>query len=265
MTAPAGGTTVTLPTGRSIPASSGGIAGSCTVMVDVTAATAGAYINTLVVGALQTSDGSNTAPTSATLTVNPVASNVPPTLGKGFSQTTISVGGVSTLTITLSNPNDSVATLNGPLIDTLPTGVVIAPTPNASTTCGGGTTVTAPAGGTTVTLPTGRSIPASSGGIAGSCTVTVDVTAPHKGSFLNTLVVNALNTTNGSNTAPASATLTVNPVVVAGPAPATNVPTLNEWGMTIFMVLAGLVSIYYRGKRGEKTDKGKSTMKAMYG
>ena len=107
-----------------------------------------------------------------------------PTLGKGFSQTTISVGGVSTLTITLSNPNDSVATLNGPLIDTLPTGVVIAPTPNASTTCGGGTTVTAPAGGTTVTLPTGRSIPASSGGIARSCTVTVDVTAAIAGAYI---------------------------------------------------------------------------------
>ena len=77
-------------------------------------------------------------------------------------------------------------------------------------------------------LADGRSIPASSGGIAGSCTVTVDVTAPHKGRLLNTLVVNALNTTNGNNTAPASATLTVNPVVVAGPAPPPMSPRLTS-------------------------------------
>jgi len=67
-----------------------------------------------------------------------------PTLGKAFSPATIDAGGVSTLTITLSNADATVATLTAPLVDTLPTGVVIAPTPNLGTTCGG---VGGPGGG----------------------------------------------------------------------------------------------------------------------
>ena len=62
-------------------------------------------------------------------------SPVVPTLGKAFNPATINAGGVSTLTITLSNPNASVATLTAPLVDTLPSGVVIAATPSVSTTC----------------------------------------------------------------------------------------------------------------------------------
>ena len=195
---------VTLPSGATIPS------GTCTVTVNVTAPLGGNFINTLLAGALQTSNGSNAAPAIATLTV--VSLDVPPSLGKGFSPVSINAGGVSTLTITLSNPNTSVATLNEPLTDTLPTGMVIAPTPNASTTCGGGATVTATAGENTVTL-TGGSIPA-----AGTCTVTVDVTAATAGAYLNTLVVGALQTSNGSNTLPAIVTLTVVPLVPPRPA-----------------------------------------------
>ena len=80
-----------------------------------------------------------------------------PTLGKAFSPATIlAAGGVSTLTITLSNPDVTVATLTAPLIDTLPSGVVIAATPNVSTTCGGVGAPVAVAGASTVTLPAGR-------------------------------------------------------------------------------------------------------------
>jgi len=227
--------TVTL-TGGSIPAN-----GTCTVTVDVTAPTAGNYINQLAAGALQTSNGTNVAPAFATLTVNPlVPPGGPPTLGKAFSPVLINAGGVSTLTITLSNPNVAVATLNVPFTDTLPTGVVIAATPNASTTCSGTGAVSASPGGSTVTLPATRSIPASVGGIAGTCTVTVNVTAPRGGSYSNSLAAGALDTSNGSNAAPAVATLTANPAPAAMP-----IPTLSEWGMIIFMMLVGLISIYY--------------------
>ena len=203
VTATAGGSTVTL-TGGSIPAS-----GSCTVTVAVTAPAGGAYVNTLPAGALQTSNGNNAAPAAATLTVN-APGVVAPTLGKAFSPATIDAGGVSTVTITLHNPNDTAATLTAAFVDTLPSGVVIAATPDAGTTCGGA--VTATAGGSTVTL-TGGSIPAS-----GSCTVTVAVTAPGGGVFVNTLPAGALQTSNGNNAAPAAATLTVNtPGVVIAP------------------------------------------------
>jgi len=64
VTATAGGTTVTLPAGRSIPGNS-----SCTVNVQVTAICDGAYVNTLLPGALQTNKGFNDTPASATLSV----------------------------------------------------------------------------------------------------------------------------------------------------------------------------------------------------
>jgi hypothetical protein len=49
----AGGSTVALPTTRSIPAGSGTTPGTCTVTVDVTAATAGSYVNTFAVNTLK--------------------------------------------------------------------------------------------------------------------------------------------------------------------------------------------------------------------
>jgi uncharacterized repeat protein (TIGR01451 family) len=178
-------------TGGSIPAD-----GSCTVTVPVTAPNGGSYFNSLAAGALQTSNGSNAAPAIATLTVSPPASI---TLNKAFSPATINTGGKSTLTITLSNNNGTAAAMTAPLTDTLPCGVTVASTP--TTTCGG--TVTSSASSVTLT---GGSIPAD-----GSCTVTVPVTAPHGGSYFNSLAAGALQTTNGSNAAPAIATLTVSP------------------------------------------------------
>ncbi|MDQ3773223.1 MAG: hypothetical protein M3461_02010 [Pseudomonadota bacterium] len=165
----------------------------------VTAKNKGSYINKLPAGALQTNKGSNAAQAVATLTVNQSASAAPK-LSKAFSPATIKAGGVSTLTITLSNTNTTKANLTAPLTDTLPSGVVVV-AGSATTTCGGKLTVNK--GGTTVTL-TGGSIPAK-----GSCTVTVKVTAKYKGSYINKLPAGALKTDKGSNAAQAAATLTV--------------------------------------------------------
>ncbi len=155
----------------------------------------------------------------------------PPTLGVAFNPVTIPAGGVSTKTITLSNPNSSAANLLAPLTDTLPAGLVIAAVPNASTTCGG--VVTATAGGNTVTL-TGGVIP---GGAPGTCTVTVDVTAALGGNYINSLPAGALQTSNGNNAAPAIATLTVVPL--AGPpllSKAFNPATINAGGSSILTI-----------------------------
>jgi len=182
-----------------------------------------------------------------TITV-PVCAPLPPpggvTLGKVFNPSTITQGGVSTLTITLSNNNAGVATLNADFTDNLPGGMVIANPTNASTTCSGGTaTVTAIAGGTAVTLLSGATIP---GGTPGTCTVTVNVIATGVGSLVNTLDVGDLSVdiTGGdedvTNTAPVSVPLKAN---ANKP-----IPTLNGWGVIIFMVLAGLGSVYYLRK-----------------
>jgi uncharacterized repeat protein (TIGR01451 family) len=84
-------------------------------------------------------------------------------------------GGTSTLTITLSNASTTAATLNAPLTDTLPSGVVVSG--SASTTCGG----TASTGVSSVAL-TGGTIPAN-----GSCSLMVNVVAANGGSFINSL------------------------------------------------------------------------------
>jgi hypothetical protein len=155
-----------------------------------------------------------------------------PTLAKAFNPTNILAGGVSTLTITLSNPVDGTSTLTAPLVDTLPSGVVVAATPNVSTTCGGVGAPVAVAGGSTVTLPSGRSIPA-----LGSCTLRVDVTAAVGGVYVNILPVGALVTDNGNNAAPAIAILTV------GLPGAAAIPTLSEWMMIMLAALLVLFGV----------------------
>ena len=150
-------------------------------------------------------------------------------LAKAFLPATIRPGGVSVFTITLSNNNVGAATLTGLLTDTLPGGVVIAPTPSASTTCGAGV-VTAVAGASTVSLSAGSTIP---GGTPGTCTVTVSVTASAVGTYTNTLPIGALATTVGSNTVAAVAIL----LATAN----TSIPTLSEWGM---IILAGLLAVF---------------------
>ena len=132
----------------------------------------------------------------------------PPTITKVFSPDPIAINGVSTLTFTLTNPNASNA-LNGvTFTDTLPTGLQVAATPNASTTCGGTPTWAPIAGSTTLTFgsPTGATIPLSS-----SCIVRVNVTGIAAGAYQN--VSGFISSTNGgTNTSPsgsAQASLTV--------------------------------------------------------
>lgn len=198
-----GKSTVSL-TGGAIPAD-----GTCTVTVAVTAPNAGSYINSLPAGALKTSIGNSVSPAVATLTVTPVVAPVlvPPTLGKSFNPATISVDGVSTLVLTLSNSNAVIDTMTAPLTDHLPAGMTVDGT--ASTTCGG--TVDALKGSTSVTL-TGGTIPAK-----GSCTVSVEVTPDCECPYYNSVSAGSLKTDNGNNAAAAVATLTVTKAILGGP------------------------------------------------
>ena len=206
-TAPAGGGTLTL-TGGAIPAG-----GSCAVSAVVMAPGEGSFINSMGVGALKTDEGNNAAPSVTTLTVNAPVS-VLPRLGKAFSPSTISPGGVSEVIITLSNSNADAAALTAPLTDHFPNGVVVSG--YASTTCGGA--LTANKGSSYVTL-TGGDIPANA-----SCTITVPVTAGVAGNYYNSLAAGALHTNNGNNASPAVATLTVSSVK-----PPCQTPSLNKW------------------------------------
>ena len=194
---------VTAVAGSSVISLTGGTlaaATSCTIAVDVTGTTAGIKNN--VTGAIASVEGGTGGIATASLTV--VA---PPTITKSFGVSSILVGGSTTLSFTIANPNVS-ATLTGvEFADTLPTGLVVS-TPNGLTgTCGGGT-ITATAGGTTVSL-TGASLVAGA-----TCTFSIDVTATAGGDYTNT--TGAAGSANGGSGAAATARLIVSTDAEAG-------------------------------------------------
>jgi uncharacterized repeat protein (TIGR01451 family) len=121
------------------------------------------------------------------------------TINKTFSPSSMTVGGTSTVTISLGNTG-AIAATGTTFTDTLPGGLVVASPSNVATTCGG--TASATSGGSTVSL-SGGTIPAS----GGTCTVTVAVTASTLGNYTNTLPAGAVTSSQGSNASAASATL----------------------------------------------------------
>ena len=189
VTAAASGTTLAL-SDASIPAN-----GSCTVTVNVTAAAAGNYVNSIPIGGLTTANaGANSTAANATLAVlNAV------TATKAFGPATIGVNGVSVLTITLTNGNATAVT-GAAFTDAYPGGLINTASASGATTCAGGT-VTATNGGSSVALASGT-VPAN-----GACTVSVNVTSAATGVYNNS--TGPVTTTNAGTAAAGSATLTV--------------------------------------------------------
>jgi uncharacterized repeat protein (TIGR01451 family) len=193
--ATAGGTSVAL-SGASIAANA-----TCTITVGVTGTLVNTYTNTIPASALtDTQNVTNPAPATATLKIIP--NNV--AIAKAFAPTLIPVGGTSVLTITIPNTATGAIALSAVgLTDSLPTNVVVAPAPNASTTCPSGT-VTASAGATTVVLG-GATLAAGA-----TCTVTLTVTSGTAGTYTNTIPAGGLTDTQTvSNANPATAQLQV--------------------------------------------------------
>ena len=186
-------TTISL-SGATIPAN-----GSCTFQADVTGAVAGSYLNTIPAGALNNDQGAtNAQPATATLTITPA----PPSIAKSFSPATIEVGSVSTITLTITNPNASTTLTGVAVTDNLPAGMTVAAPPNATNTCGG--TFAPNAGDTSVSLSGGSIAPNS------SCTLTFNVITSTVGSAVNT--TGSVSSTNGGTGNTATATLTVNTI-----------------------------------------------------
>ena len=102
----------------------------------------------------------------------------PPTISKAFSSPTVALNGTATLTFTITNSNASIQLDGVAFTDTLPSGLVVADTPNVTGVCGG--TVTATAGTDTISL-SGGSI---TGG--GNCVISVDVKGTSPGIKNNT-------------------------------------------------------------------------------
>jgi large repetitive protein len=217
------GATITTPTasqlqivGANVPAASGGAAATCFFEIDVTAASAGSYVNTIATGALTATVGGapavNSQPATDTLRVlQPVVihqaiTNLTLDSGNPAGFTTgsdSSTAGTSrTLTIVITNPNATALT-GAAFTQLLPTGLVVAQTPNASTTCAGGT-VTAQPSGTAMGL-TGATLAANA-----SCTVTLSVLSNISGAYTTTIPAGGLTTFEGaSNEEPTQARLII--------------------------------------------------------
>ena len=122
-----------------------------------------------------------------------------PGFSKAFAPASIQTGDVSTLTFTIDNSALAVPATALDFTDNLPAGMEVAATPNASTTCTGGTLTAVAAAG--VVSYTGGTIAAGA-----SCTVDVDVTATAAGALVNT---SGNLTSSLGNSGTAGATLTV--------------------------------------------------------
>jgi uncharacterized repeat protein (TIGR01451 family) len=158
----------------------------CSVTVDVTSSQPGNLTNTIPVGGVTTSQGArNTSAASASLTNLPGLG-----VGKEFVPNQIEPGGISRLTITFINANTLTLTgLN--LTDTMPVGVEIAAAPNPATTCSGTISTTT----NSVTLSDGTVAPTA------VCTISIDVTAPAAGDYLNEIPAGAISSTQGASNA----------------------------------------------------------------
>jgi hypothetical protein len=109
----------------------------------------------------------------------------PPIIRKAFGYPSVLVGGIATLSFTISNPNASTNLTGIAFSDPLPLGLVVANPSGAADACGG--SIAAIAGSGTIQL-TGGSIAASS-----SCTVSVNVQGVSEG------VINNLTSQVSSN------------------------------------------------------------------
>jgi uncharacterized repeat protein (TIGR01451 family) len=199
-----GGTAVTTCTGGNVSFTAGSVAltggaipasGSCTVMVNLAGTTAGTKTNTT--SELTTAQGLTGAPATATVVVRPPQL---PTLTKAFSPPTVAVGGTTTLTFTLTNPNPFVVLSRITFADPFPGGLAVAANPAVTNTCGGVPSVGPFA---LAVAHANASLPAG-----GSCTFSVNVTATSAGVKTNTTTIVSSSAGIGS---PATGTLTVTP------------------------------------------------------
>jgi choice-of-anchor C domain-containing protein len=200
---------------------------SCTFGVNVTGTTPGPKDNTTSAVISQQTGPGNTA--SASVTV--VVTVVPPTIAKFFGAASIPLNGSTSLSFTISNPNDSSVLTGIGFTDPLPAGLVVS-NPNGLTgSCGGGT-ITATAGLGSISL-TGATLNADE-----SCTFSVNVTAFTAGTKTNT--TGAVTSVEGGTGGTASASSTV-----AAPPPPPPPPPCVSPTLTSAAPLTGTVGVAY--------------------
>ncbi len=159
-------------------------------------------------------------------------------VNKTFTPSSVALGQVSTVTVTLENTDTANAaniTAFSDDISTMGGKATIASPANLSTTCAGGTPSIA---GTVVSMNNGTIPVATNPTTPGSCTVSFNVVGATLGNGINTIPAGALQTSNeGSNADPSSQTLQVvsSPLGLTSSAPTsvlTNQTTTQSFTIT---------------------------------
>jgi hypothetical protein len=153
------------------------------------------------------------------------ASGFPPTVTKTFTPSLVAVNQVSTLTITLTNPN-SFSMPGASITDNFPAGLVNAgPFPGTgSTTCPGGFVSAGP----NLLFMGSATIPAN-----GSCTITAPVLSASVGVYQND--TGSLFTGAGTSLGGGTAFLTV--------VPPSQIPALSGAALLLLCVVVGAVAL----------------------
>jgi len=210
--------------------------GSCSFSVKVKASAAGLYQNasdnvSATESGANTTGGANVGYAVASLTVI-----APPSLAMSFSPSSIfttSPGNTSTLTFTITNPNQSNSLSGIGFTDTLPAGLTVT-TSGPTATCGGLLSTTSP---NSISF-TGGSLTAGS-----SCSFSVTVTGTTAGTKNNTTAAVTSNEGGSGNTA-------TNSIVVIDRAPSIDltkqVSTSTTGPWTKYLSVAAGNNVYYR-------------------
>lgn len=185
---------------------------SCTFSVNVTGTAPGAPINTT--GNVASTEGGTGGSASAAIAVA-----APPSIVEAFGAASIALNGTTSLTFTITNPAANTVSESGvALLDTLPSGLAVAPAPGLTNSCAG--TATAAAGSTLISLSGG------SLALGASCAMTLNVAGTSGGTFTNT--TGAVSSLTGGTGNTGSAVLTVNSGVTLSVSPSTAAVALNK-------------------------------------
>src|SRR5262249_24073267 len=126
-----GGTlSLTAPTGIALTGATIAVNSQCQLSVTVTGAASGQYTNTT--GNVTSTNGGTGNTATSNLTVAQA-----PAITKSFGALQIPLNGTTSLTFTIQNQNPNVTLTGIAFTDSFPAGIVVAPVPGVSNTCGG--------------------------------------------------------------------------------------------------------------------------------